>query len=133
MFILLSGDQITSFSAQISRGVASKNLQTQRDIQSWLGRAEKDERVIFGPMRLSESDQEQPSPTEMGILTAVRDDNDAILAIILVTRIGMHQEFSRMFFDIANAGNLDAYAVDETGTMLTESPRAADTRIIKTT
>ena len=106
-------------------GIASKNLQTQRDIQSWLGRAEKDERVIFGPMRLSESDQEQPSPTEMGILTAVRDDNDAILAIILVTRIGMHQEFSRMFFDIANAGNLDAYAVDETGTMLTESPRAA--------
>ena len=58
------------------------------------------------------------------MLTAV-PENNSVLAIMLVTRIGMYQEFSRMFFDIANAGNLDAYAVNEIGTMLTESPRAA--------
>ena len=103
----------------------SKTLQDERDIQLWLNQAEKGEMVIFGPMKFSGPEQGLSRPTEMGILTAVRDDNEVILATILVTRIGMHQEFSRMFFDIANAGNLDAYAIDETGTMLTESPRAA--------
>ncbi len=37
----------------------------------------------------------------------------------------MFDEFSRMYFDVANAGNLDAYAVNQDGIMVTESPRAA--------
>ena len=103
----------------------SQSIREERDIQTQLDRAKKGDAVIFGPFKNPESSDASPNNPEMGVLTAVRNENNSVLAIMLVTRIGMYQEFSRMFFDIANAGNLDAYAVNEIGTMLTESPRAA--------
>lgn len=103
----------------------SQSIREERDIQTQLDRAKKGDAVIFGPFKNPEPSDVSPNNPEMGVLTAVRNENNSVLAIMLVTRIGMYQEFSRMFFDIANAGNLDAYAVNEIGTMLTESPRAA--------
>lgn len=115
-----NGHLITNYSE-----TASKFIRDERDIQSMIRRAEKGEVVIFGPLRIPKTNKGGVDTPEMGAMTAVRDENDQVIATILVTKIGMHQEFSRMFFDIANAGNLDAYAISETGTMLTESPRAA--------
>ncbi len=100
-------------------------IREQRDIQSLIDRAKKGEMVIYGPIKVRPSQTTKDPNPEMGVLSAVRDESNSVIATILVTGIGMHTEFSRMFFDISNAGNLDAYAVDETGTMLTESPRAA--------
>lgn len=105
---------------------ASEWVHDERDMQSLIRRAKKGEAVIFGPLRIPQNPNDNTAiEPEMGALTAVRNETNQVIATILVTRIRMHQEFSRMFFDIANAGNLDAYAINETGTMLTESPRAA--------
>jgi len=104
--------------------IASKYIQRECDMQILLDRASQGEVVIFGPLRILGPEVESNDP-DMGVITSIRDENDNVVATILVTKIGMYQEFSRMFFDIANAGNMDAYAIDQAGTMLTESPRAA--------
>ncbi|MDC0295381.1 serine/threonine protein kinase, partial [bacterium] len=87
--------------------------------------------IVFGPTKMDASGFADTDKPEMGILTPISDESGTIIATILVTRIGIFQEFSRMFFDIANAGNLDAYAINESGIMLTESPRAATLSSIK--
>jgi hypothetical protein len=61
----------------------------------------------------------------MAIVVPVSNDEDQVVASLLVGGTYMFDEFSRMFFDVANAGNLDAYAINEAGIMVTESPRAA--------
>lgn len=90
------------------------------------------ETVVFGPARINgagdrsiDGADEAADAPAMAIVVPVVNDQGRVVAAFLVRGIGMFDEFSRMFFDVANAGNLDAYAVNQSGIMLTESPRAA--------
>ena len=84
--------------------------------------------VVFGPERIDPISATKTSvsqPPVMAVVVPIDDGQGRIVAAFLIGGIGMFDEFSRMYFDVANAGNLDAYAVNESGVMVTESPRAA--------
>ena len=90
-----------------------------------LARVMSGQTVLFGPERLLENTEgfipETSSPV-MAIIVPIHDQDDKIVAAMLVRGIGMFEEFSRMF--IAKAAGLDAYAVNDDGIMITESPLA---------
>ena len=92
-----------------------------------LARVLSGETVLFGPARLVDNTEgfvpETMRPV-MAIIVPVQNDDGRIIAALLVRGIGMFDEFSRMFVDVATSGGLDAYAVSRDGIMLTDSPRA---------
>lgn len=93
-----------------------------------IARVMSGENIVFGPQRIDlirAAAGDLPEPPVMAIVVPVTDADGRILAAFLVGGSEMFDEFSRMFFDIANTGNLDAYAVNRSGIMVTESPRAA--------
>ncbi|MGI9470751.1 MAG: hypothetical protein ACR2NZ_04395, partial [Rubripirellula sp.] len=96
-----------------------------------LARVMSGETVVFGPARLTDSElQEDSAGTSdtsrpvMAIIVPVQNDEGRIVASLMVRGIGMFDEFSRMFIDVAVAGDLDAYAINQDGLMLTDSPLA---------
>jgi tRNA A-37 threonylcarbamoyl transferase component Bud32 len=93
-----------------------------------LARVMSGQTVVFGPERIDPVSTTKPSvpkPPVMAVVVPIDDGQGRIIAALLIGGIGMFDEFSRMYFDVANAGNLDAYAVNASGVMVTESPRAA--------
>ena len=92
-----------------------------------LARAMSGETVLFGPERLEDNAEgfvpETTRPV-MAIIVPIHNQEGRIIAAMLIRGIGMFDEFSRMFVDVAIAGELDAYAVDREGIMLTDSPHA---------
>jgi tRNA A-37 threonylcarbamoyl transferase component Bud32 len=92
-----------------------------------LSRVMSGQTVVFGPERIDPVSTKPPvpNPPAMAVVVPIDDGQGRIVAALLIGGIGMFDEFSRMYFDVANAGNLDAYAVNESGVMVTESPRAA--------
>ena len=93
-----------------------------------LARVMAGETVVFGPELVGNArppTAAAPEPPVMAIIVPITDHKNRVVAAFLVGGIGMFDEFSRMYFDVANAGNLDAYAVNQDGIMVTESPRAA--------
>jgi hypothetical protein len=92
-----------------------------------LARVMAGETVLFGPQRLLENAQGFVPETEqpvMAIIVPVQNDDGRVVAAMLVRGIEMFDEFSRMFVDVALAGQLDAYSVNRDGQMLTFSPNA---------
>lgn len=96
-----------------------------------LARVMSGETVVFGPARLTNRELREDSTgvsdtnrPVMAIIVPVQNDDGRIVASLMVRGIGMVDEFSRMFMDVAVAGDLDAYAVNEEGIMLTDSPLA---------
>jgi tRNA A-37 threonylcarbamoyl transferase component Bud32 len=92
-----------------------------------LARVMSGETVLFGPKRLVDNiDGSAPVTIRpvMAIIVPVQNAQGRNIAALLVRGIGMFDEFSRMFVDVALAGELDAYAVSRDGIMLTENPRA---------
>ncbi|MCH5376322.1 MAG: hypothetical protein JJ992_20315, partial [Planctomycetes bacterium] len=93
-----------------------------------LARVMRGETAVFGPERIDlprNGAESPPEPPVMAIVVPIADENGRIVAALLVGGIGMFDEFSRMYFDVASAGKLDAYAVNQAGIMVTESPHAA--------
>ncbi|MFK8111676.1 MAG: serine/threonine protein kinase [Rubripirellula sp.] len=93
-----------------------------------LARVMTGETVMFGPERLAEGTRgfvpETTLPV-MAIIVPIRDSEDQIIAAMLVRGIEMFPEFNHMFNEVSIAGDLDAYAVNLEGLMVTDSPRAA--------
>ncbi len=92
-----------------------------------LARVMAGETVLFGPQRLLENAKGFVPETDqpvMAIIVPVQNDDGRIIAALLVRGIEMFDEFSRMFVDVAMAGELDAYSVNRDGQMLTFSPIA---------
>ena len=93
-----------------------------------LARVMRGETVVFGPERTDPPRQDTESASEppvMAIVVPIPNKEGRIVAAFMVGGIGMFEEFSRMYFDVASAGKLDAYAVNQAGIMVTESPHAA--------
>ena len=110
--------------ADIGRPVAPRGAEN-------LARVMSGETVVFGPARLTTSDLQEDtagvSDTDrpvMAIVVPIQNNDGRIVASLMVRGIGMFDEFSRMFIDVAVAGDLDAYAVNQEGIMLTDSPLA---------
>jgi hypothetical protein len=85
------------------------------------------EAVLFGPQRLIDDNEGVAAETTrpvMAIIVPIKDDDQRVIAALLVRGIGMFEEFSRMFIEVAIAGDLDAYAINRDGVMVTDSPRA---------
>lgn len=92
-----------------------------------LARVMAGETVLFGPQRLVDNAKgfvPETSQPVMAIIVPVHGEDGAIIAALLVRGIAMFDEFSRMFVDVALAGELDAYSLDSGGRMLTSSPTA---------
>jgi len=90
-------------------------------------RAIAGETVLYGPVRNDDSGEfldEQHEWPMMAIIVPVDDDQGNVIAAMMVHGIGLYREFNRMFMNVALAGDLDVYAVDRNGTMLTDSPHA---------
>ncbi|QDT05936.1 Serine/threonine-protein kinase PknB [Rubripirellula lacrimiformis] len=108
----------------------ASSIQDRRDIgkpvrpadAAYLARVMAGETVTYGPTRLTdEPGTEKPI---MAVIVPIHDDSGRIIASMLVRGIGIFEEFNRIFTSIAVAGELDAYAINREGTMITESPRA---------
>ncbi len=106
--------------------IAKSGDKVSPEHEEMLSRVLSGETVVFGPERVNGSSDPDayPEPPVMAIVVPVKDDNGEMVGALMVRGIGMFDEFSRMYFDTANAGNLDAYAVNQDGVMVTESPRA---------
>ncbi len=92
-----------------------------------LARVMSGETVLFGPARPIDSPEDPALETTrpvMAIIVPVRQEDGRIIAALLVRGIDMFDEFSRLFIEVAIAGELDAYAINRDGLMLTDSPRA---------
>lgn len=84
-----------------------------------LARVMAGETVLFGPKLVDGG--KQPL---MAIIVPIRDAEDQVIAALKVHGIGIYDDFNRMFMNVALAGELDVYAVDSNGVMITASPRA---------
>ena len=85
------------------------------------------QRVFFGPERLTqEKDGFKPETLDpvLANIVPIFDDKGKVIAAFLVRGIGTFAEFDRLFREASEGGNLDAYAVDRNGVMVTNSPQA---------
>ena len=76
-----------------------------------LARVMSGETVLFGPRRWVEGAQGSEPGTArpvMAIIVPIKDDDQRVIAALLVHGIGMFDEFSRLFIKVAIAGDLDA-------------------------
>lgn len=92
-----------------------------------LNRVMRGETVLFGPQRLADEGVDGSADTDrpvMAIIVPIRNEQGNIIAAMAVRGFGLFAEFNRMFADVAAAGGLDAYAVSDKGTMLSESRNA---------
>jgi eukaryotic-like serine/threonine-protein kinase len=91
-----------------------------------LARVMSGETVLFGPERPRSTNGVPPETTlpVMAIIVPIRDGQGKVIAAMLVRDIGMFEEFSQRFIDLAVSRNLDAYAINANGVMVTDSPRA---------
>lgn len=92
-----------------------------------LARVMTGETVLFGPERLvnlAEGFVPETDQPVMAIIVPIQQDDGRIVAALSVRGIEMFDEFSRMFVDVALAGELDAYSVNRDGQMMTYSPVA---------
>ncbi len=104
---LSKGDQSQLGQAVIPRDAAN------------LTRALSGETVLFGPSRLA--NQAKPM---MAIIVPITDSTGRVIAALQVDGINIYDDFNRVFMNVSLAGELDAYAVNEDGVMVTDSPRA---------
>lgn len=92
-----------------------------------LNRVMRGETVLYGPQRMSETDVAPEKVNDdrpvMAIIVPIRNDDNKIVASMAVRGFGLFDDFNQMFAESA-AGGLDAYAVDQRGTMLSESQNA---------
>lgn len=84
-----------------------------------LNRVMSGETVLLGPERVA--DQYTPA---MSILVPITDPNERVIAALQVQGIKLYNDFNRMFINVALAGGLDAYAINNDGVMITDSPHA---------
>ncbi|TWU04899.1 serine/threonine protein kinase [Stieleria varia] len=93
-----------------------------------LNRAMRGETVLFGPEILRDESNgfvPETSVPVMAEIVPVRDDDNEVVAVMLVRGFGMFADFDRLFRQAAEAGGLDVYAVSRDGTMITNSPQAS--------
>ncbi len=92
-----------------------------------LVRVFRGQRVLFGPERLTDSaDGLVPDTSEpvMANMVPIRDDEDRVVAALLVRGINTFNHFDDLFREASQADGLDAYAVNRRGVMVTRSPKA---------
>ncbi len=93
-----------------------------------LAQVMRGDNVLFGPQRLQEETEGYQPETEqpvMAIIVPIREKPQGkVIAAMLVRGFEMYDEFNRMFVEVALAGGLDAYAVNDRGVMLSESRHA---------
>ena len=97
------------------------------DGASNLARVMRDQTVVFGPERLVANGKgivPDTSDPVMAILVPVHSDDGKVLACLLVRGMDMFADFDWMFALRSQVGELDAYAVDRNGVMLTNSVQA---------
>lgn len=85
--------------------------------------------VLFGPARLkAETDGFTPETTSpvMANIVPVHDNDNNIIAALLVRGIGTYEQFDQMFRETSVKGGLDAYAVNSSEVMITNSMTAQD-------
>ncbi len=90
-------------------------------------RVMRGERVLHGPTRFpQDEDDDAPELTKpvMAHIVPVRDENNRIVAALLIRSIGTFKDFDKMFHEIAITSGLDVYAVNHRGKMITNSPTA---------
>ncbi len=125
-FIVWSDNFRTLASSDASLGEVGSAVDPRH--AEMLARVMRGETVVFGPERIDvprHDTESSPEPPVMAIVVPMANQEGRIVAAFLVGGIGMFDEFSRMYFDVASAGKLDAYAVNQSGIMVTESPHAA--------
>lgn len=92
-----------------------------------LTRAGRGETVLFGPAILHSDDTGFVPETDLPVMAEIvpiRDDNERVIATMLIRGFGMYQEFDSLFNHASSGGGLDVYAVDRKGTMVSNSVQA---------
>src|SRR6056297_654644 len=99
------------------------------DGASGLAKVFRDETILFGPARLSETTEgfvpETARPV-MAPIVPIHNDDGRVIAAMLVRGFGMFESFNGVFGDTAKASRVDVYAVNEQGVMVSESPVAVE-------
>lgn len=94
-----------------------------------LARAMRGETVLFGPEILREDGSgfrpETQSPVMAEILP-VRDDLGRVVATMLIRGFGMYDALEELCREASRSGGLDVYAVNASGVMVTNSPKAVE-------
>ncbi len=92
-----------------------------------LARVFRGERVLFGPDRLTDTENgfiPETNDPVMANLVPIHDDDGKVVAALLVRGINTFNQFDNLFREASQADGLDAYAVDRRGVMVTRSPKA---------
>lgn len=92
-----------------------------------LARAMAGETVVFGPQRLSNQIagfQPEADAPVMAVIVPIKDSAGQVIASMLVRGLAIFDDFNHIFAGSTSAGQIDAYAVDRDGVMLTDSPHA---------
>ncbi|TWU42808.1 serine/threonine protein kinase [Novipirellula artificiosorum] len=93
-----------------------------------VARALRGETMFFGPERIDDSIEGYVPKTgrpAMACIVPIRDDNDEVIAAMLVSGIQLYEQFNEKLRDAALGNGLDAYAVNPEGMMISESGHAA--------
>ena len=77
------------------------------------------ETVLFGPIKLAGNE----CPT-MAIIVPIYGPDGRVIAALQVSGINIYNDFNRVFMNVSLAGDVDAYAINQDGVMITDSPRA---------
>ncbi|TWU60614.1 Serine/threonine-protein kinase PknB [Rubripirellula tenax] len=83
--------------------------------------------VIFGPERLKADIDGFVPETEkpvMAVIVPIQDDDGRIIASLLVRGLGLFEEFNMIFLEVIDSSQVDSYAINRDGTMLSESGHA---------
>ncbi|MEL6104795.1 MAG: protein kinase [Planctomycetota bacterium] len=90
-----------------------------------LARAMRGETVLFGPEVLQEDGSGFQPETRLPVMAEIipiRDADDKIIATMLVRGMSIFEDFDRMFAETSEHHGLDAYAVNRSGMMISNSP-----------
>ena len=92
-----------------------------------LGRVMRGETVLFGPARLKNHGNgfipETQAPV-MASIVPIRNDKNEVVAAMLVRGINMFDDFDALLREASQTSGLDVYAINLSGTMVSNSPRA---------
>lgn len=92
-----------------------------------LARAMAGETVLFGPERLNDQTagfQPETDLPVMAIIVPIKNSAGQVIASMLVRGLSFFDEFNKIFTSSTSGGQIDAYAVNREGVMLTNSTHA---------
>jgi eukaryotic-like serine/threonine-protein kinase len=91
-----------------------------------LARAMAGQTVVFGPQRLGRIEGFEPETDApvMAVIVPIKKSSGQVIAAMLVRGLSINADFNQIFDDSTSAGQIDSYAINRDGVMLTDSVRA---------